>query len=164
MLTRIGRNRILQSLLMSSTASGGAPFSNLYIGLCKDEPTIDTAGSAVTEPKETNPELANYGQFINDYARIQIKSNSTGADQKFEYVSIEQAPYVIARNNQILYFPEATGPWGSLSYFCIFDAATNGNLVAYAPILDDQGQPTTISPVINTIPIVRKNQLQISLD
>jgi hypothetical protein len=33
-----------------------------------------------------------------------------------------------------LAFPEATGAWGSLTHFAVFDAATAGNIVFYGAL------------------------------
>ena len=37
-------------------------------------------------------------------------------------------------NDEIIYFPEATASWGTITHFCIFDAQSNGNLLAFGPL------------------------------
>ena len=74
-------------------------------------------------------------------------------------------------SGDIVYFPEVTGtagdhPWGTLKWFCIFDSQTGGNLLAFAPICDENGQPLEngITPEVGQLPIIRKGQLRISID
>jgi len=79
--------------------------TNLWIGLSTADPGDDAAGLA--EPSG------------NGYARVAVTAATWAAasgGSKSNEVAIE--------------FPEATGSWGTVTYWCLFDAATSGNLLA----------------------------------
>lgn len=78
--------------------------SGNYLGLSTADPGDD--GSGLAEPSG------------NGYARVELAStdwNSASSGSK--------------TNSVAKTFPTATGSWGSISYLCIFDAATSGNLL-----------------------------------
>lgn len=66
-------------------------------------------------------------------------------------------------NVDLIYFPEVLQEWGEISYVGLFDSKTNGKLLAYAHLKDEDGNDTTILPKVGELPIVRKNQLKLEL-
>jgi hypothetical protein len=42
------------------------------------------------------------------------------------------------QNNIAITFPTATGSWGTVTYFGIYDASTAGNLVGYGALTSSQ--------------------------
>lgn len=90
---------------------GKASFTmpTVYVGLSTADPTDD--GSGLAEPSG------------NAYARVQTaagdwQSASGGATQ----------------NVNALTFPEATGSWGTITHFALFDAASAGNMLAHGAL------------------------------
>ena len=80
----------------------------LYVGVSTADPGED--GATLAEPSG------------NAYARVATTAASwgrTGAE---------------VSNAAQLAFPEATGSWGSLTHFAVFDAATAGNIVFYGAL------------------------------
>lgn len=49
-------------------------------------------------------------------------------------------------NTSPLQFPEATADWGTCTHFGIFDAATGGNLLIYAPLTNTRTITTGTTP------------------
>jgi len=80
----------------------------LYVGVSTADPT--DAGTGVAEPTG------------NAYARVATTAAS------WERTAAEVS------NAAQLAFPEATGTWGSLTHFAVFDAATAGNIVFYGAL------------------------------
>ena len=63
---------------------------------------INDDGTGITEP------------VANGYARTAV---------------VFDAPALGISNNQLVTFPQATGSWGTLTHFAIYDASTGGNLL-----------------------------------
>ena len=61
------------------------------------------------------------------------------------------------KNSDTVYFPEATGSWGTCTHYLIFDKDTGGNLLAYGALTD------VINPVNGTVPLIRTEELQMTL-
>jgi len=80
----------------------------LYVGVSTADPGED--GGTLAEP------------FGNAYARVATTAAS------WERTAAEVS------NAAQLAFPEATGAWGSLTHFAVFDAATAGNIVFYGAL------------------------------
>jgi hypothetical protein len=81
----------------------------LYVGLSTADP--GNTGSTLAEPSGNN------------YARVAVAStdwNAAASRQK--------------TNKNAIIFPAASGSWGTVSYFCLFDALTAGNLLASGAI------------------------------
>lgn len=85
--------------------------STLYIGLSTTAPT--QAGGNFTEPSG------------NGYARVAVTNNST---------NWPAASNGSKNNANAITFPQATGSWGTVTHFGIFDAATSGNLLAWGAL------------------------------
>lgn len=88
--------------------------ATLYVGLSTTPPNPD--GSNFTEPSG------------NGYARVEVPNDTT-----WWYDATVGNPAVKANAVPIL-FPEATGPWGEVSHWGIFDAETGGELIDWAPL------------------------------
>lgn len=99
------------------------PPTTLYLGLSSTTPT--DAGANVTEPSG------------GAYARVA----TTAAD----WSAASGTTPAVKTNTATLTFPTATADWvagANLTYFCLFDASTAGNLVAF-------GLLATAKPVLN---------------
>lgn len=92
--------------------------ANLYIGLSSTQP--DNTGGNVTEPAGNN------------YSRVLSVNNST---------NWPAASGRVKSNGTDIIFPAATGDWGTMGWFVIYDASTAGNFVAYG----DLTTPTDIN-------------------
>lgn len=136
MITNFASNKILQALCGLQTSLTLA--STAYVALSTTTPTV--AGGNVTEPTE------------NGYARVLLGNYNQSFTQKMGNPALGAI-----ENKEIIYYPEATGAWGTLTHFCIYDSLTNGNLLAFGALT------TPITPTANTIPIIRVGELDISL-
>ena len=94
-------NKILNYLFSKDTYSP----PTIHIGLSTSDPGDD--GSGLSEPSG------------NGYTRIQTSSNDWNAS----------AGGVIS-NSQNITFSQATGNWGTITHFALFDAASGGNILA----------------------------------
>jgi len=105
----------------------------VYIGLSTADPDEDASGLA--EPSG------------NGYARVTTSGGTWSA-----------ASGGITSNVSAIDFPSATGSWGAVTHFVLFDALTNGNMLAYGEL--------TAPETITSGKIVRFSigQLTISLD
>jgi len=81
----------------------------IYVGLSTADPTDDSSGLA--EPSGGS------------YARV----STVGADWNVA------SGGAIANANDIT-FPEATGNWGTITHFALFDAASAGNMLAHGSL------------------------------
>lgn len=93
----------------------------VYVGLSTADPTEDASGNA--EPGG------------NGYARVQ----TAGADW-------EAAASGATQNANAITFPTATGSWGTLTHFTLWDAATNGNMLAHGELGAPQAITTDQAP------------------
>lgn len=135
MMTYNLANRILDGLGGRSSLFG----SSIYLGLSTTAPSRD--GTGYTEPS------ADYG-----YKRSLLGMSSQTTSQKMGMASAGGI-----KNNDTVYFPEATGNWGSCTHYLIFDAATGGNLLAYGTLTN------TINPTNGTVPLIRTEELQMTI-
>lgn len=132
-------------IINTISTSGSNPTS--YIALSSTEPNAD--GTGVTEPSG------------NGYSRCSTRWNNMSGTQQYvpnfptdpTYDS-GTGKYSIT-NIRDIYFLEATGSWGTLGYFAIYDAPTGGNLLAYGALSN------AIAPTAGTIPVVRTGDLTI---
>lgn len=81
----------------------------IYVGLSTADPTDD--GSGLSEPTGGS------------YARVQ----TSGTDWN-------TASGGALDNANDITFPEATGSWGTITHFALFDAATGGNMLAHGSL------------------------------
>jgi hypothetical protein len=81
----------------------------IYVALSTADPTDD--GSGLAEPSG------------NGYARVA----TSGADW-------DAASGGALDNANAITFPEASGSWGTITHFALYDAATNGNMLAHGAL------------------------------
>jgi len=86
--------------------------ATLYFALSTTTPTGD--GSNFTEPS------------TGAYGRVSYTNNAAGW--------ANPPASKTTSNKAIIQFPTATGSWGTVTYFGIFDASTAGNCLAYAAL------------------------------
>lgn len=60
-------------------------------------------------------------------------------------------------NTNIIFFPEATASWGSITHFGLFDAKTGGNLMVYGQL----SAPVTVPA--NYVPLFRSGYFTMSI-
>ena len=83
-------------------------------------PTI-YLGLSTTDPADDGSSLAE--QNGNAYARVQTSAGDWNA-----------ASGGLLENASEINFPMAIGPWGTMTHFVLFDAATGGNILAYGAL------------------------------
>jgi hypothetical protein len=134
-LTDAWEKKVLD-LLFSNTALT-IP-ATLFFALSTTTPGDD--GSNFTEPSG------------NAYARVSVTNNTTNFP-----AATGTAP-TTKNNGAAITFPTATGSWGTITHYAIFDASTAGNMLFW-------GQLTT-AKVINTndTASMNANDLAITLD
>ncbi len=143
-LTKTAANYILQML---SGKLSSSPYTQVYVGLSQTQPASD--GTNVTEPSGAN------------YSRRLLGNASTPATQKMGTAADGQ----ISNNNSSneyggkIYFNElgVSETWGTISYVCLFSAATGGHLIAYAEL------DSPITPTAGTNPVIPVNSLVMSI-
>jgi hypothetical protein len=81
----------------------------IYVGLSTADP-LDN-GSGLAEP------------LGNGYARTQTSASDWNA-----------ASSGVTNNANEIIFSEATGSWGTITHFALFDAATSGNMLCYGAL------------------------------
>lgn len=107
-------NKILDHLLRNTAYT---QLSHLYVGLSTVDPTDD--GSGLAEPSG------------NGYSRVEVDDWDDASGRHIQ-------------NSGLISFPEATGDWGTITHFAVFDALTGGNMIAYGTLstfkdVDDGG-------------------------
>lgn len=106
-------NQIMGNVFKTQT-SPALPL-NFYLGLSTTLPTL--AGGNVTEPSTAG-----------GYSRIQISNLSTPSGGAIH-------------NTSALTFNTAASSWGSIPYYCIWDAGSGGNLLMWGTL----ATPKTVS-------------------
>lgn len=125
---------ILNDLFGRSSSSG----DNAYGGLSLTEPAMD--GSNITEPSS---DLGYERVMLDDLMGTPTLSTD---GTRTEITNVKE-----------IHFNEATGTWGSCGWFCIYSSKT-------ASIPDYVCKLTAaVSPVANTIAIIRTGDIKISL-
>ena len=107
------------------------PETNLYIGLSTADPTDDASG--IAEPSGNN------------YART-------------EHAAYDVSASGASENTGSITFNQASGSWGTITYFAAFDALTNGNMIFYAALDASRNIGT------NDTPLFQSGALDITLD
>jgi hypothetical protein len=103
---------------LNDEAFGNAAFTpaaTLYVALSTTTPT--QAGASFTEP-------SGYA-----YARAAVINNATNWPASSNGSK---------SNGAAINFAQATGSWGTVTYFGIFDAVSGGNLLAYGALNNSQ--------------------------
>lgn len=106
--------------LAFSKATNNFP-ATYYVALSTTTPT--NTGTNVTEP------------VGNSYARVAVTNNST---------NFPAASGRAKSNGVVIAFNTATGSWGTCTHFCLYDAASGGNFVAWGALT------TPVSPTAGT--------------
>jgi hypothetical protein len=135
MMTYTLANKILEGMAGRSSIFG----SSIYLGLSTTAPSRN--GTGFTEPSTSN-----------GYKRVLLGMNGQSTSYKMGTASAGGI-----KNSETVYFPEATGSWGTCTYYLLFDAQTNGNLLAYGTLTD------SITPTNGTVPLIRTEELQMTL-
>jgi hypothetical protein len=91
---------------------------SIYVGLSTANPGEDASGLA--EPSG------------NGYARVEVTAWSRATST--------------VDNDSAVTFPEASGSWGTITHFALFDAATSGNMLAYAALDSSRVVTSGITP------------------
>jgi hypothetical protein len=101
---------LLLDLYFSKASNSSVP-ATLYVALSTTTPT--NTGTSVTEPSG------------NAYARVGVTNNST---------NFPAASARAKSNGTDITFPTATGSWGTITHFCLYDALTSGTFVAWGAL------------------------------
>lgn len=109
------------------------PPPTIYVALSTTDPLDDASGFA--EPAG------------NAYARVETSDSDWNT-----------ALGGSLNNANDIIFPKATGSWGTITHFALFDAATDGNMLAYGEL----NQPKTVESSYTAI--FDAGDLNISLD
>lgn len=105
--------------------------NKVYLGLSSTAPAVD--GSGVSEP------LASAG-----YERVELTNLG------------EPSNGVISNDSEIS-FPESSASWGTVTYFVLYDAPTNGNLLMFNVLSQSRSVETA------TIVMVKTGSLKLTL-
>ena len=124
-----------------------------YLGLSSTLPT--KTGANVTEPNK------------NGYARVLLGNYSQA------YTQMMGNPVDGAiTNDKEIHFNEVTAAddnngWGTLSYVCLYSAATGGNLLAWGELgthIEEVWTPQSISPATNNVVVIKAGDLNITME
>ena len=134
--TNTGSTAILNGLIGKSSSG---PLSSCYLALSSTTPNQD--GTNFTEPSSTV-----------GYARAVVGLSSQSATQVMN-------PPVngTTQNKEIIFFPEASASWGTLTHFGLYSAANGGNLILYGAL----SSPITVAA--NYVPLFRSCNSSLSL-
>jgi hypothetical protein len=138
MITRNTANNILSAFFGKAQYASLA--STCYIGLSTTTP--DAAGANFSEPSTSS-----------GYARVMLGNYNQNNTQLMDTPSNGS----ICNTNNIIFFPEATASWGTVTHFGLFNNKTGG-----APILWG-ALSSSISIPSGYIPIFRAGALTVSL-
>ncbi len=110
--------------------------SSLYVGLHVGGSAPSADGTGVVEPTG------------NGYARVAVTRNTT---------NFPASTNSEIKNGAVITFPKATGNWGTVTHYAIFDALTGGN------VLDVGDVPTDKAVGADDTPSIGVNGLTITL-
>lgn len=129
MITLDGAAALLNGLV--GKAQGGILGSSCYMGLSTTTPNAD--GTNFTEPTH-----ASYARtIIGLYNQSATQVMGTPANKAIE-------------NDKIIYFPESTGDWGTVTYFGLFTAQSGGKPLIYGVLteaIEIDGSETPVVPL-----------------
>jgi len=103
------------------TGKGAYTSPTVYVGLSTADPTDDASGLA--EPSGDG------------YARVETAAGDWDA-----------ASGGATANANAITFPEASGSWGTITHFALFDAATDGNMLMYGTLDTPRSITSGITP------------------
>lgn len=143
MISKNTLTAILGTLLGKTTLSFT---NNVYMALSTADPTVD--GSGVSEPSG------------NGYAR-KIVTTGYGANNNshaFGSVTYDDATDTVSISNLYeIQFPKATGSWGTITHFALYNASTGGTMIAYGSLTN------SISPVTDSVAIIEVGNAVLSI-
>ena len=138
MITKSTANAILNAFFGKTQNCSLA--SSCYIGLSTTTP--DANGDNFTEPDSAT----GYQRvFVGYYNQSNTQLMSPAADGS------------ISNTNNIIFFPEATSSWGTITHFGIFSSASNGKPLMWGTLT------STINVPSGYIPIFRAGALTVTL-
>lgn len=131
----------LEKKLLDHVLGGVAytPPATVYVGLATAAITDATTGTTVAEPTG------------GAYARVAVTNNATNWPAASGTTATK-------KNGTEIAFPEATAEWGTITYFFIADAATEGNILMWGSLSDSK----TIDS--GDLPRFNANALTVTLD
>lgn len=136
MITYAFANSILN--VITGRTSSLTNSGTIYVGLSSTEPT--RAAGNVTEPVGST-----------GYARVVLGSTSQSLSQLMGAAVDGET-----KNDKIIFFPEALEAYpDNITHFLIFNGTT---LIAYGEL------DAPIKPLKNTVPLVRENELVITIE
>lgn len=138
MITQNTANSILNAFFGRQNTVSLAP--SCYIGLSTTQPSV--TGENFTEPAESTGYARAFLGNYNQSQTIMMDAASEGT---------------ISNGSNIIFFPEATATWGTISYFGIFTAKSGGKPIMWGALT------TPISVPSGYIPIFRAGALNVSL-
>lgn len=133
--TNYGSTQVLNGLI----GKGTGPLSNCYIALSTTAPNAD--GTNFTEPSSA----AGYARSIiglSGTTATQVMSNPTAG---------------ASSNTSIIFFPEATASWGTVTHFGLYSSQTGGSLVLYGTLTNP------IAVAANYVPLFRVGNFSLTL-
>lgn len=98
--------------------------SSLYVGLFLTNPGANNSGTEVSG---------------SGYARATLQPTAPSIS----------GDLAVCSNNAVVQFNEATGAWGTPTYFGVFDALTGGNLLFYGSLPTTFAVTTGMAPKFN---------------
>jgi hypothetical protein len=134
--------RALLRQLFRNTA--GPQPANVYVALFTASPTDANSGTEVTG---------------GSYARVAVSTGTSGSGAGSGWADPGASGAISTNNNAAITFPTPSANWGTVTQMGIYDAATVGNLLAWADL--------TTSRTINngdSAPSFAISALSISLD
>lgn len=111
-LSNYAENKLLDHVFKTTSYT---PPTNVYVALSTADP--GESGGTIAEPSG------------NGYARTACNTWSAAASRT-------------TSNPGAVTFPAATGSWGTITHYALYDASTGGNMLAYGPL-------TTSNAVVN---------------
>jgi hypothetical protein len=142
MISNYASSLILKGLTGKGRGNDGAIVlaARSFLALSSTEPQKN--GQGVTEPSGNGYARKQIGYFYDTYG--QLMGDPTDG---------------VITNKDEIHFNEATADWPSaLTYVCIYDAATSGNLLAWGAL------KTAITAKANTVPLIRVGELTITIE
>lgn len=178
MLTYLAANQILNNLVGRTLQINLA--SSCYVGLAWGDPGRDASTFQEVPTEYTSGGVTRSTGYERQYIGYY------NAQPKEDFCKMTNASNGATHNQDIIYFPEVLDvsdvpgltpeqiehPWGTIGYLCIFSSKTGSaasSLLAYSPIVrwDEQQQeyvPTTITPEVGQLPLIRKDQFRLELE
>ena len=156
------RKRIMRTL--AGKYSGNTNFATvfpgtIYLGLSSTAPNAD--GTGVTEPEGNGYQRMRIDGFYTLGMEMSSSDQSTSGVQGFpaDPTYDSQNDKYSYTNDRDIYFVEPTGSWDTLGYFVLYTmqkgqgTETSNWMFAYGQLV------TPITPVPNTIPVIRAGDL-----